>query len=507
MQISELAAVIPGARIHGDGGVEITAVCYDSRRCGPGAAFVAIPGFKNDGHDYIGSALERGVTAIVAQADHEEKWRQALSGRTTPAILVPDARAALADPAAALRGYPARQMFTIGVTGTDGKTSLAHLLAHVLRQGGLKTGLISTAQSTSGDVLLGDETRFTTPEAPEVQDMLRAMLDSGCRWAVIEATSHGLALHRVRHCEFDIGVFTNVGTDHLEFHGSLDGYLAAKGLLFRMLDESMSKGLPKTAVLNADDAAAAYFGSLTNARLVTYGLSSEADVTAGSVATEDWSSNFLIRALGSQRSVTLRRPGKFNIYNALAATAAGTAAELGLDQIVAGLETWPGAPGRMQLVEEGQQFRVVVDFAHSPDSLRRVLELLRSMTTGRTIAVFGCIGERDRDRRHAMGLVVAALADFTIVTDDNPYTEDRWAIIEEIASGLRAGGKRDGVDFILLADRRDAVRRAIEMARDDDVVLLAGKGHERRVTLADSSYECNDAEVARNLLRGAEKNV
>lgn len=499
MLLSRLSCEIPGSTLVAAGDPDIRSLSYDSRQADRGSLFIAVPGLKADGHDFVAQALDAGAAAVLVQADREEKWRGMES--RAPLIAVPHTRVALARAAAALNGYPARKLKVIGVTGTDGKTSLSHLIAHVLSAAGQKAGLISTAECSAGDQPLPDTGRFTTPEAPEVQSLLSQMVAAGCRWAVIEATSHGLALHRVDDCEYDVAAFTNLGLDHIEFHGAPEQYMAAKGRLFQMLDTSLEKGIEKTAVLNADDPAAGYFRGLTRARAMTYGIESPADISASSMAHGDWSVSFVLKAARREEPVRIGSPGRFSVYNAVAAAAVGLAAGLDPGDIIGGLESWPGAPGRMQLVEEGQPFRVVVDFAHAPDSLRRALELLRTISRGRVIAVFGCIGEREKDRRLAMGRVAAESADYTIVTDDNPYTEDRHTIIEEIARGLRSAGKREGHDFALVPDRREAIAQALSMAVDEDVVLLAGKGHERDVHLPDSVYECNDVEVARRVLR------
>lgn len=332
--------------------------------------------------------------------------------------------------------------------------------------------------------------------------MLGEMVSAGCRWGVIEATSHGLALHRVDECEFDVAVFTNLSRDHMDFHGSVEDYMAAKGRLFAMLDGSAEKGIEKTAVLNSDDAASQYFRSLTGARIVTYGVLRPGDFRGVILPAEGWSSRFVLPSNGrDHREIVMRKPGLFNVYNALAAVAVASVAGIASEAVAAALESWPGAPGRMEVVHGGHPFTVVVDFAHSPDSLKRILELLRERSAGRIIAVFGCIGERDKDRRFRMGQVAADCADYTIVTDDNPYSEDRLAIIAEIASGLRFSGKRDGHDFALIPDRREAIAQALAMAVDGDAVLLAGKGHEREVHLPDSVYPCHDPDVARRVLR------
>jgi UDP-N-acetylmuramoyl-L-alanyl-D-glutamate--2,6-diaminopimelate ligase len=496
MKLNQLAAALPGATLIGDADVDIRAVENDSRRLSAGALFVAVPGFRADGHDFLREALAAGAAALLVQEDRRHSWAEV----EAPRLVVPDTRSALALAAAALHDWPARKLTVIGVTGTDGKTSLSHLIAHMLEAAGESVGLMTTAENRADGRPLADSGRFTTPEAPEVQALLAEIVAEGCRYAVLEATSHGLALHRLDACEFDIAVMTNLGRDHIDFHPTREDYLAAKGRLFQMLDEAVDKGLHKTAVLNADDPASEYFRSLTRARAVTYGLASQADVTAAHLTPDGWGTRFALRSPTGEANVRLARPGPFNVANALAATATALALGLELAATVPGLESWPGAPGRMEALDQGQPFRVVVDFAHAPESLARILTELRSGGRGRLIALFGCIGERDFDRRHAMGRVAAELADYTYLTDDNPYSEDRNAILAEIARGLRDSGKKEGHDFAVVPDRRQAIAQALAMAVDDDTVLLAGKGHERQVHLADASYDCDDREVARRVL-------
>jgi len=500
MRLSDLAREVPGTRLEGGSDPELTAVVFDSRGAAPGVIFVAVPGLKADGHDYLGQAISLGAAAVVVQADREPKWRETVAQNGIPRLVVAHTRVALASIAAVLAGHPGRRIGVIGVTGTDGKTSLSHLIDHILRSSGEPCGLISTAECRVGARPLIDTGRFTTPEAPELQAMLAEIADTGCHWAIIEATSHGLAQHRIDGSEFDIGVVTSVGTDHLDFHGTSEAYLAAKGRLFEMLGESAQKGIEKTAVLNADDPAFDYFKSLSHVKRVAYGLSG-GDIRGTDVREEGRTSRFVVEAGGAAREFTVPRPGLFNVCNALAATGVCLTVGLDLDRIGAGVASWPGAPGRMEFIDEGQNFTVIVDFAHAPDSLRRVLELLRTRYRGRIIAVFGSIGERERDRRAAMGKVAAETADFVVVTDDNPYTEDRETILRDIAAGLTAAGKRAGHDFAVIADRREAIAHALGMAVDEDAVLLAGKGHEKDVHLADGVYECDDREVARYVLR------
>jgi len=512
MLLRELASALPHARLIGDGDVEITLIEYDSRAVREGSLFVAVPGFKLDGHAYLGRAIEGGAPAVVVQEDHEGLWQAVAEGGGVDVVVAPDTRVALAQLSAEFFGHPARKLGVIGITGTDGKTSLAHLVAHVLNRSGQKAGLISTAECRIGDEALPDTGRFTTPEAPQVQAMLALMVEAGCRWAVVEATSHGLALHRVDECEYDIAAFTNVGRDHLDFHGSEEEYVAAKGRLFSLLDESVDRGIVKTAVLNWDDVVGMYFGGLTKARQIKYGADPLENVWIESCEPDGFGINIVINLMTLKEDLKddeidegrlrLRfpKPGRFNAYNAAAAAGIALAAGLRVYEIADGLETWPGAPGRMERVDAGQPFSVIVDFAHSPDSLRRMLELLRELSRGRIIAVFGCIGERDKDRRPGMARAAAELADYTFVTDDNPYSEDRDAILRDIAEGMRAAGKREGHDFSVVADRREAISQALAMAVDEDAVLLAGKGHEREVHIGNTEYPCDDREVARRVL-------
>lgn len=500
MRLSELSR-LTGARLIGDGDVEVVAIEQDSRQARRGALFVAVPGLTVDGHAYLARAVEAGAQAVAVQDDREALWRPLIEGGGADLLVLPDTRLGLSRISAAFHGYPAKRLKVIGVTGTDGKTSLCHLLAHVFNATGHSTGLISTVECRIGGELLPDTGRFTTPEAPAVQEMLAQMADAGCEWAVIEATSHGLALHRVDECEYDIAVLTNLSRDHIDFHGTDEDYRAAKARLFQMLDEAADKGVQKAAVLNADDPASTFFREQTSARALSYGTKAHADVRAATVEADERGADLAAEIDGRRLDLRVPRPGPFNVHNALAALATALAAGLDLETAARAIETWSGAPGRMEVIDEGQPFTALVDFAHAPSSLRAVLDHLRSTVRGRIIAVFGCIGERDRERRPGMAAVAAELADYSIITDDNPYTEDRDTIIADIADALRAAGKREGHDFAVVPDRREAIAQALAMAVDEDAVLLAGKGHERTVHLGATQYECHDPTVARAALR------
>ena len=500
MDLHQLAEELDEKEVLG-ADVSISAVCHDSRRVAPGALFVAVAGFRVDGHDYIGEAVAGGAAAVVVQADRRMKWQAVVDGGRLPAIVVPDSRRALAALAAAFHGHPGRRLRVVGVTGTDGKTTTIHLISTLLEAAGYRTGLLSTVHSKVGDRLSANEYRFTTPEAPQVQALLAEMVTAGVDYAILESTSHGLALHRLDGCEYDVAVVTNVTADHLDFHRSRGEYLAAKGRLFAMLDRSADKGVEKVAVLNADEPAAAYFRGLTQARVVTYAVQEAADIQAIDVSPIEWGSRFRLRAEGNEVEVALGLPGLFNVYNGLAAAAVALSQGMSLAAVRDALASFPGLPGRLERIDGGQPFTVVVDFAHAPEALRRALAFLREHCRGRLIVVFGCIGEREKPRRAGMGLAAAELADFAVLTNDNPFREDPEAILAEIAQGLEKAGRHEGHHFVRIPDRREAIAHALAMAVEGDIVLLAGKGHEQSIIIGDAVIPWDDRRVARELLR------
>lgn len=494
---------LPEAKVVAGEPGPVTAVCYDSRRVVPGALFVAVPGFDTDGHRYLRDALERGATALLVQADRRSLW-EALVGETEAAIAaVPDTRAALARAAAGFYGEPARKLGIIGVTGTDGKTTTVHLIAHVLESAGRPSGYMSSVAFKSGAEPAPNDSHMTTLEAPFVQEQLAAMVEAGLRYAVIEASSHGLALHRVDECFFDVAVFTTLSRDHLDFHGTMEEYREAKGRLFRMLDESpVKEGVPKAVVLNSDDPASEYFRSLSSAPVVTYALESPADVRAEAIEAHGLGSSFRLETASSSADVSIALAGRYNVYNCLAAAAVGLSQGLSVQEIVRGLESFSSVPGHLELIDCGQPFCVVVDIASTPEALRRVLEVLRPVTEGRLCVAFGCAGERDPGRRDGMGRVAGELADFVVLTNEDPRREDPDAIIEAIAAGLQEAGREEGRDFVRVPDRREALGYAFERAQPGDTVLLAGKGTEPSIVIGTEQVPWNEAQVARELLAG-----
>ena len=491
------------ARVIGDLPGSLTAVYHDSRRAEPGCLFVAVPGAterSRDGHEFLAQALERGASVLAVQADRGSAWEGLAESGHVPLVVLPDSRRALAPLAAAFHGWPARRLRTVGVTGTDGKTTTAHLVAAVLEAAGRPCALLSSAELRVGGQARVNATHMTTLEAPEIQSFLADARDAGDQWAVLEASSHGLALHRVDACEFDVAVFTTFGRDHLDFHGSLDEYRVAKGRLFGLLDEAADKGVPKAAVLNADDPASGYFRRLTAASVVTYGLKVPADVTARQVRSEGFGTSFELAGAFGDVPVKTRLAGQFNVYNCLAAAAVGLSQGLPAAEVKRGLEGVSGVPGRMELIEAGQPFSVVVDIASTAAALANVLGVLRDACRGRLWAVFGCAGERDPGRRDGMGHVAGSLADFVVLTNEDPRSEDPDAIIEAIAAGLREAGRREGDDFVRIPDRRQAIAHVFDRAGAGDVVLLAGKGSEQTMVFGDQHLPWDERMVARELL-------
>jgi UDP-N-acetylmuramoyl-L-alanyl-D-glutamate--2,6-diaminopimelate ligase len=486
MGLGELADVIGPDRVVGVPVGEVVHLAYDSRDVVAGTLFFAVPGVHVDGHDYAGQAVERGALAVVAEREIPEV--------NVPQLIVGRTRDALADAADAWFNQPSKRLHVIGITGTDGKTTTAFLANEVLRAGGRRPGLIGTVAVLVGDQMRPNPNRNTTPEALELQGLLAQMVAAGNDGVVMEATSHGLAQSRVRNARFAVGVLTNLTSEHLEFHGSLDNYRAAKAMLFAEAP---------VAVLNADDPSFAYFRDRARDRVVTYAVEADADLRATDLDARGDGTTFRLVAPGWTGSVRVPIPGAFNVHNALAALALAHVEGVGLDTAADAIGRSPGVPGRMETVDQGQPFTVVVDYAHTADSLGKVLRVLRPLASERLIAVFGSAGERDPTKRAPMGRVAAQLADVVVVTDEDPRLEDPRAINEQIADGARAGGARDGEDLFVIDDRPAAIAHAVGMARHGDVILLAGKGHEKTIIYGTEGRWWDEKEVARRALRDA----
>ena len=473
--------------------VDVRSIAYDSRRVEPGALFVAIPGFHRDGHEFVADALTRGAVAVVAER---------ATRAPAPVAVVADARLALSAIAAEFFDHPTRRLKLAAVTGTDGKTTTVHLISDVLEASGARTGFATTVDFKVTDHEWENETRQSTQEAVEVQEFLAELLVAGGTWGVIEATSHALALRKLRGCEVDIAVFTNLTPEHLDFHGTVQKYLDAKGELFAMLAISADKGIAKTAVLNADDSHWRYLADRAEgARVMTYGIDALCDVQGAILETDASGSRVRISSSGTSVELTLPLVGRFNVQNALAAAAAGLAAGATLQQVRDALSRARAVRGRMERVECGQPFSVIVDYAHTPESLDKVLGLLRPLTKGKLIAVFGSAGERDRAKRPALAEVAAKHSDLFVITQEDPRLEDPAKILDEIEKGAIDAGKRKGTDYFVIDDRRAAVSEAIRLATTGDTVVLAGKGHEGSIIVGEEKRPYDEAAVAREALR------
>jgi UDP-N-acetylmuramoyl-L-alanyl-D-glutamate--2,6-diaminopimelate ligase len=479
---------------HGSLDIDVARIITDSREVEQGDLFVCLPGYRSEGgetradrHDFIPAARQRGARALLVERDVGP-----LDGVTV--VRVRDAWSALAGAAARFHGYPARALQVVGITGTSGKTSTTYFVDAVLAAAGQRVARLGTIEYRLGERVL--PAAQTTPEAPLLQSLLRAAVDAGCTAAVMEVSSHALELRRVAEVDFDVAVFTNLSHDHLNFHPDMHHYRRAKGRLF---EELASGGKRATAVVNLDDPASPYIIGVNRGALLTYGLTSPADVRASALRSDLHGVAFTATTPHGRCAVRLRHLGEYSVYNALAALAVGESLGIPLDQIAAGLAATPPVPGRFELVDAGQDFVVAVDYAHKPDALQRLLESARRLRPRRLITVFGCGGDRDRAKRPLMGRIASALSDYAIVTSDNPRSEDPQAIIDEILVGARLAdpaGARTTAD----PDRTRAIAHAIEIAQSGDLILIAGKGHEPYQLIAGRRLDFDDRLVARAAL-------
>lgn len=501
MDIARALAEIPVVEVTGPTTGAVTSVTYNSAEVTPGGCFVAIRGKWRDGHLYISEALERGASLIIGVDP-------------TPADFPPDrvyarvadSRRELGALAATLAGHPSDQMAVVGVTGTDGKTTTTYLIDAILEAGGIRCGLMSTVNFKAGAERIQNNSRFTTLEAPEVQTLLAQMARAGTSCAVLETTSSGLALHRVHGVSYDVAVVTNITSEHLELHGTKEAYWRAKAMLLEAVDPTTSKAAapntPKACILNADDSSYAYLRDFARAPILTYALEASADVRAEHLELREDGSQFDVRLPdGSVFTAQTRLVASYNVSNCLAAIATGYLFGVSAEQMAHALARFPGVPGRMERIEMGQPFSVIVDYAHTADSLEKVLNVLRPLTSGRLIAVFGSAGDRDRVKRPAMGEVAARLADFAIITDEDPREEDAASILREIAVGAEGAGAREGEQFFCVVGRREGIGAAFARAQPGDTVLLAGKGHEQSIIIGKEKFPWDDRTAARDALR------
>ena len=485
MQLKTLAGAIPVRQVIGPLDRAVESIAYDSRRVQRNGLFVALRGEKNDGHEFIGQAIENGASVIVAE--REEKNPRATC------LLVENTRTALADLAATFYGLPARRLKLAAVTGTNGKTTTTFLIKHICEKAGLRCGLIGTVRYEIGERVL--PAARTTPESLDLQELLAQIANAGCRAAAMEVSSHALAQERIRGLEWDVAVFTNLTQDHLDYHGTMKNYFESKAKLFAQLAQQQKKRKP-VAVVNMDD----YYGEQlldkidTKISLITFGMGVRADFRASNYRMEFGGTSYQLDARGKSYLVRLPLIGRFNVANSMAALAAANALGLNLREAVLSLGKSPQVPGRLEMVPAKRKFQVFVDYAHTPDALLNVLKTLRQLEPGRLIVVFGCGGDRDRQKRPLMGRIADQNADYSIITSDNPRKEDPNAIISEIEKGF--GSDR----YEKVAGRAEAIARAIALAQPRDIILIAGKGHETYQEFADHTVPFDDIQVARRAI-------
>lgn len=482
--------LLQGVEVTGAAGLEqtVTGLHYDSRQIQPGNIFVCIQGYRTDGHLFIQDALSRGAVGLVVEKDINIQPQVSFAR-------VKNSRLAMALMAANFYDHPSRKLTLIGVTGTNGKTTTTHLIDAVLAGKGEPTGIIGTIYNKIGEQRLPVER--TTPESLDLQSILAQMNRSKVKTVSMEVSSHALYLQRAAACEFDVGVFTNLTQDHLDFHRDMDEYLAAKMLLFEGLGKERVKKRLCYAVVNNDDRAAEQIIKCTNVPVITYGINEQADVRAEDVRLNSDGSSFTVSSKEGDYPVFTPLPGEFNVYNSLAAICVGLQEGIPLTVIQTILKKMKGVPGRFEPVDEGQRFGVVVDYAHTPDGLENVLKTARQISSGRLITVFGCGGDRDAGKRPIMGRIAGELSDYAVITSDNPRSEAPEKIEQQIEEGIR---EISNACYTIITDRYQAIRHALLSAKEGDFVVIAGKGHETYQIVGDKVISFDDHQVAREII-------
>ena len=507
--LRELIERLRDKNVEGSQEVEVRGITCDSRKVEEGFLFVCIPGFNFDGYTFIPEAIKNGACALMVEKDVPQR-------ETMTVIKVPDARYALGILADRFYDCPSNKLRVVGIAGTNGKTTTTYLAGQILREAGKKTALLGTISYQLGDKVL--PAPWTTPPSLELQSMFKELVEDDFDSVVMEVTSHALTLDRVAGCEFDVGVFNNLSRDHLDFHKTMEDYLEAEAKLFRLLNRSSKTR--KKAIINIDDPYAEHIIQNTTVKILTFGINQEtclradthrrADVRAYDISSSAEGLRFNVATPVGKTTICLQLPGRHNVYNALAAIGVGISEGINLNEIKGAMAKVKNVPGRFEFIDCGQPFNIVVDYAHTPDALQKVLETARELTKAKVIVVFGCGGERDRTKRPLMGEVAARMSDITILTSDNPRGEDPLEIIKEIEAGINLAlsycevslrsKKGRGCDCLIIEDRFEAIKKALSLARDGDLVLIAGKGHENYQIVKDKKMPFNDKDVVKRLL-------
>lgn len=486
MKLKDLFKNIDYTLLKGNISIDISSVEYDSRKVTPGSLFVAIKGYETDGHLYIQQAIKAGAKAIVLEDEQDYKLDDEIA-----IIKVDNSRKSLGFISSNFFGNPGDKLKIIGVTGTNGKTSITYFLKSILKEAGYKVGIIGTIENQIEDIVY--ESAVTTPESRDIQELLAKMVEVGCEYCVMEASSHALYLDRVAAIPFKTAIFTNLTQDHLDFHKDFTEYLNAKKILFTYIGED------GFSILNADDKTFHEISNMAGGKIISYSISEDSDYKASDIKMDINGTSFTLVNDGNSNKMNLKMIGEFSIYNSLAAIAA--AHELGIDFsiIIEGLRK-VSVNGRFQLIESKRDFAVVVDYAHTPDGLFNVLSTARKITSGKVICVFGCGGDRDVMKRPIMGKVAGEISDYLVITSDNPRTEDPTSIIDMIEIGV----KETSTKYIKITNRKEAIKYSIDMARAGDIVIIAGKGHEDYQIVGKTKYPFSDYEIAKKILDNKE---
>ncbi|WP_338469911.1 UDP-N-acetylmuramoyl-L-alanyl-D-glutamate--2,6-diaminopimelate ligase [Niallia sp. XMNu-256] len=470
----------PYLPIEGMDNPQISSIENNSQKVQPGSLFVCIKGYSVDGHEFAQSAVEKGAVAILAEKELP---------LNIPVIIVKDSKKAMALMADYFYAQPTQKLHLIGITGTNGKTTTSHLIDKIFTDKGEKTGLIGTMYSKIGDQRY--ETKNTTPESLTLQKMFKQMVDEEVTTAVMEVSSHALVEGRVQGCDYNIAVFTNLSQDHLDFHKTMSAYREAKGLLFAQLGNVYDVTKPKYAILNADDEVSDIYRQMTPARVITYGIDRDADFQAADIKMTAKGTSFELKCPLGTYKVEMNLIGKFNVYNVLASIAAAAVSNIPLQQAIKSIEDMEGISGRFEAVNAGQDFSVIVDYSHTPDSLENALKTIRQFAKKRIFVVVGCGGDRDRNKRPLMAKVACELASDPVFTADNPRTEDPQQILRDMESGVT------GAAYQCIIDRKQAIQSVVNEATADDVILIAGKGHETYQIIGKDIFDFDDRKVAK----------
>jgi len=464
---------------------EITSIENDNRKVQKGSLFICIKGYTVDGHDFAASAINNGAVAILAERPLD---------LDVPVIVVNDTTRAMAVLANAFYGQPTKKLHLIGITGTNGKTTTSHLIEKIFADAGKKTGLIGTMYTKIANETI--ETKNTTPESLTLQKTFQQMVEAGVGLAVMEVSSHALDLGRVHGCDYDVAVFTNLSQDHLDYHKTMEEYKRAKSLLFAQLGNTFDNHKPKFAVLNADDPASEMYCRSTAAHVITYGIDRSADLQAKNIQMTPKGTNFDLVIDGAIYPIQMQLIGKFSVYNVLASISTALVSGIGVMDIIHSIESVEGVAGRFELVHAGQDFTVIVDYAHTPDSLENVLRTIQHFATKRVFVIVGCGGDRDRSKRPLMAQIACSMATNPIFTSDNPRSEDPLAILKDMEAGVQ------GKTYQVIPDRKEAIYTAVNQAAAGDVILIAGKGHETYQIIGSVVHDFDDRLVASEAIEG-----